>query len=93
MLISVCLTDSVLVFHKHGMQGRNFRTGEVTQEITDQSRIFKLLGSDRYVSTYSVDLYKAGLTEIFLFQSELCHFIMCPGGTAFTIILDIVGAF
>jgi len=43
----VCLTDSVLAFHKHGMQGRIFRNGEVTQEITDQSRIFRLLGSDR----------------------------------------------
>ncbi|CAL8080177.1 unnamed protein product [Orchesella dallaii] len=43
----VCLTDSVLAFHKHGMQGRSFRNGDITQEITDQSRIFRLLGSDR----------------------------------------------
>ncbi|XP_035704136.1 mitogen-activated protein kinase kinase kinase kinase 3 isoform X3 [Folsomia candida] len=43
----VCLTDSVLAFHKHGMQGRSFRNGEITQEITDHSRIFRLLGSDR----------------------------------------------
>ena len=43
----VCLTDSVLAFHKHGMQGRCFKKSEVTQEIVDRSRIFKLLGSDR----------------------------------------------
>jgi hypothetical protein len=47
MYFSVCLTDSVLAFHKHGMQGRSFKNNEVTQEICDRSRIFKLVGSDR----------------------------------------------
>ena len=45
---SVCLADSVLAFHKHGMQGRSFKNSEVTQEIYDRTRMFKLLGSDRY---------------------------------------------
>ena len=45
---AVCLADSVLAFHKHGMQGRSFKNSEVTQEIFDRTRIFKLLGSDRY---------------------------------------------
>ena len=45
----VCLTDSVLAFHKQGMQGRSFKNNEVTQEICDKSRIFKLVGSDRYL--------------------------------------------
>ena len=31
------------------MQGRSFKNNEVTQEICDKSRIFKLVGSDRYV--------------------------------------------
>ena len=44
----VCLTDSVLAFHRHGMQGRSFKNNEVTQEIQDRSRVFKLVGSDRY---------------------------------------------
>lgn len=44
----VCLQDSVLAFHKHGMQGRSFKTDEVTQEICDKTRTFSLLGSDRY---------------------------------------------
>ncbi|XP_041108116.1 mitogen-activated protein kinase kinase kinase kinase 3 isoform X7 [Polyodon spathula] len=45
----VCLQDSVLAFWKHGMQGRSFKSSEITQEISDNTRIFKLLGSDRVV--------------------------------------------
>ncbi|XP_047458680.1 mitogen-activated protein kinase kinase kinase kinase 3-like isoform X6 [Mugil cephalus] len=43
----VCLQDSVLAFWRHGMQGRSFKTNEITQEISDSTRIFRLLGSDR----------------------------------------------
>uniref|UniRef100_A0A8B9RB58 Mitogen-activated protein kinase kinase kinase kinase n=1 Tax=Astyanax mexicanus TaxID=7994 RepID=A0A8B9RB58_ASTMX len=46
---TVCLQDSVLAFWRHGMQGRSFRSNEVTQEISDSTRIFRLLGSDRVV--------------------------------------------
>uniref|UniRef100_A0A8C7YKJ6 Mitogen-activated protein kinase kinase kinase kinase n=1 Tax=Oryzias sinensis TaxID=183150 RepID=A0A8C7YKJ6_9TELE len=45
----VCLQDSVLAFWRHGMQGRSFKTNEITQEISDSTRIFRLLGSDRVV--------------------------------------------
>uniref|UniRef100_A0A3B5Q960 Mitogen-activated protein kinase kinase kinase kinase n=1 Tax=Xiphophorus maculatus TaxID=8083 RepID=A0A3B5Q960_XIPMA len=45
----VCLQDSVLAFWRHGMQGRSFKTNEITQEICDNTRIFRLLGSDRVV--------------------------------------------
>ncbi|KFB47590.1 hypothetical protein ZHAS_00015558 [Anopheles sinensis] len=45
----VCLADSVLAFHKYGVQGRSLRNGEVTQEITDPSRIYELIGSDNKV--------------------------------------------
>ncbi|XP_036420185.1 mitogen-activated protein kinase kinase kinase kinase 3 isoform X3 [Colossoma macropomum] len=45
----VCLQDSVLAFWRHGMQGRSFKSNEVTQEISDSTRIFRLLGSDRVV--------------------------------------------
>lgn len=51
IFFTVCLTDSVLAFHEHGMQGRSFKNGEITQEIIDNSRVFRLLGSDRYVVT------------------------------------------
>ncbi|XP_077401055.1 mitogen-activated protein kinase kinase kinase kinase 2 isoform X2 [Vanacampus margaritifer] len=43
----VCLQDSVLAFWKHGLKGRSFRTNEVTQEITDESRVFRVLGTNR----------------------------------------------
>uniref|UniRef100_A0A8C8MHL3 non-specific serine/threonine protein kinase n=1 Tax=Oncorhynchus tshawytscha TaxID=74940 RepID=A0A8C8MHL3_ONCTS len=46
---SVCLQDSVLAFWRHGMQGRSFKSNEITQEISDNTRIFRLLGSDRVV--------------------------------------------
>ncbi|XP_059607926.1 mitogen-activated protein kinase kinase kinase kinase 5 isoform X3 [Phlebotomus argentipes] len=49
----VCLNDSVLAFHKHGMQGRSLRNGEITQEITDMSRTYRLLGSDKVVALES----------------------------------------
>ncbi|XP_076823422.1 mitogen-activated protein kinase kinase kinase kinase 3-like isoform X3 [Clavelina lepadiformis] len=45
----VCLQDSVLAFHEHGMQGRSFRNNEVTQEICDRSRIFRLLSCYRVI--------------------------------------------
>ncbi|XP_014284835.1 mitogen-activated protein kinase kinase kinase kinase 5 isoform X5 [Halyomorpha halys] len=57
----VCLPDSVLVFHKHGVQGRSLKNGEVTQEIVDKSRVYKLLGSDKVVALES-NTVKAGST-------------------------------
>uniref|UniRef100_A0A3B4VAJ8 Mitogen-activated protein kinase kinase kinase kinase n=1 Tax=Seriola dumerili TaxID=41447 RepID=A0A3B4VAJ8_SERDU len=48
----VCLQDSVLAFWRHGMQGRSFKTNEgqlILCEISDSTRIFRLLGSDRVV--------------------------------------------
>ncbi|XP_013919368.1 PREDICTED: mitogen-activated protein kinase kinase kinase kinase 2-like [Thamnophis sirtalis] len=43
----VCLQDSVLAFWKHGMQGRSLESSEVTQEVTDESRVFRVLGGHR----------------------------------------------
>uniref|UniRef100_A0A670JIG4 Mitogen-activated protein kinase kinase kinase kinase 2 n=1 Tax=Podarcis muralis TaxID=64176 RepID=A0A670JIG4_PODMU len=43
----VCLQDSVLAFWKHGMQGRSLESSEVTQEVTDESRVFRVLGAHR----------------------------------------------
>ncbi|XP_026819419.1 mitogen-activated protein kinase kinase kinase kinase 5 [Rhopalosiphum maidis] len=43
----VRLSDSILAFHKNGVQGRSLLNGEVTQEIVDKSRTYRLLGSDK----------------------------------------------
>ncbi|KAL2094576.1 hypothetical protein ACEWY4_009295 [Coilia grayii] len=43
----VCLQDSVLAFWRHGLGGRSLCKNEVTQEITDKSRVFKVLGTNR----------------------------------------------
>lgn len=64
----VCLHDSILAFHKHGVQGRSFKNGDITQEITDESRTYKLLGSDKVVVLESHLLRTATLTS-----AEECH--------------------
>ncbi|KAG7496033.1 mitogen-activated protein kinase kinase kinase kinase 2 isoform X2 [Solea senegalensis] len=43
----VCLQDSVLAFWKHGLKGKSFHSNETTQEITDESRVFRVLGTNR----------------------------------------------
>uniref|UniRef100_A0A8C9VB53 non-specific serine/threonine protein kinase n=1 Tax=Scleropages formosus TaxID=113540 RepID=A0A8C9VB53_SCLFO len=43
----ICLQDSVLAFWKHGLQGRSLHSNEITQEITDESRAFRVLGTNR----------------------------------------------
>ncbi|XP_054281916.1 mitogen-activated protein kinase kinase kinase kinase 5-like isoform X7 [Macrosteles quadrilineatus] len=58
----VCLPDSVLAFHKHGVQGRSLKNGEVVQEIVDKSRSYRLLGSDKVVMLESHPLIKLGGT-------------------------------
>ncbi|XP_012141405.1 MAP4K3-like protein hppy isoform X17 [Megachile rotundata] len=59
----ICLPDSVLAFHKHGMQGRSFKNGEVTQEISDPSRTYRLLGSDKVVMLESHLVQSGTLSE------------------------------
>ncbi|KAJ3585139.1 hypothetical protein NHX12_013861 [Muraenolepis orangiensis] len=43
----VCLQDSILAFWKHGLKGMSLHSNEVTQEITDKTRLFKVLGTKR----------------------------------------------
>ncbi|XP_057409686.1 mitogen-activated protein kinase kinase kinase kinase 2 isoform X2 [Balaenoptera acutorostrata] len=56
----VCLQDSVLAFWSHGMQGRSLDTNEVTQEITDETRIFRVLGAHRDIILESIPTGKPG---------------------------------
>ncbi|KAK7902117.1 hypothetical protein WMY93_018886 [Mugilogobius chulae] len=58
----ICLQDSVLAFWRHGMQGRSFKTNEITQEISDSTRIFRLLGSDRRADSRDPDAEARGVS-------------------------------
>lgn len=51
-MLTVQLSDSILAFHKYGVQGRSLKNGEITQEIVDKSKTYRLLGSDKYVEKY-----------------------------------------
>jgi len=46
-VVVVVQNDSILAFHSHGMQGRALRNGAITQEITDTSKTYRLLGSEK----------------------------------------------
>ncbi|XP_014214960.1 mitogen-activated protein kinase kinase kinase kinase 3 isoform X2 [Copidosoma floridanum] len=59
----IVLPDSVLAFHKNGMQGRSFKNGEITQEISDPSRTYRLLGSDKVVMLESHLVHTGTLNE------------------------------
>ncbi|KRY13519.1 Mitogen-activated protein kinase kinase kinase kinase 5, partial [Trichinella patagoniensis] len=41
--------DSVLAFHKYGMQGRSFIDSKITQDIEDKSQEYRVIGSDRLI--------------------------------------------
>ncbi|KAK0411293.1 hypothetical protein QR680_005585 [Steinernema hermaphroditum] len=43
------LSDSFLVFHRHGIEGRAFIDGSVTQQLNDENKIYHLMGSDKLV--------------------------------------------
>ncbi|KAF4077604.1 hypothetical protein AMELA_G00209960 [Ameiurus melas] len=43
----VCLQDSVLAFWKHGLKGKSLQSGEVVQEITDETRVFHVLCTNK----------------------------------------------
>ncbi|XP_065845182.1 mitogen-activated protein kinase kinase kinase kinase 5-like [Oscarella lobularis] len=45
----VCLHGSVLSFYEQGMQGKSLLTGEVTSQIIDRHKKFRLLGSDKVI--------------------------------------------
>uniref|UniRef100_A0A914HHV7 Mitogen-activated protein kinase kinase kinase kinase n=1 Tax=Globodera rostochiensis TaxID=31243 RepID=A0A914HHV7_GLORO len=46
---AIPLSDSVLAFHKHGVVGKSFFNGAVTQDLNDPSKLYKLVGRDSLV--------------------------------------------
>lgn len=47
LFIVIVQNDSILAFHSHGMQGRSLRNGAITQEISDPSKVYRLVGSEK----------------------------------------------
>lgn len=41
------LSDSFLAFHTHGVEGHNFKDNSLTQELTDPTKMYKVIGSDK----------------------------------------------
>lgn len=70
VVLLVCLKDSVLAFHEHGMQGKSFKKTQVTQEILDGQRTYKLVGADRWDLPLCLPFSAAELTLCICYLNE-----------------------
>uniref|UniRef100_A0A0K0FKW5 Mitogen-activated protein kinase kinase kinase kinase n=1 Tax=Strongyloides venezuelensis TaxID=75913 RepID=A0A0K0FKW5_STRVS len=43
------LSDSFLAFHRHGIEGRSLKTGDMTQDLCDHTKFYQLIGVDSMV--------------------------------------------
>jgi [mitogen-activated protein kinase] kinase 5 len=43
---AIGLSDSVLAFHKHGIEGRSFFNGAKTQDLIDRSKAYEVIGTE-----------------------------------------------
>ena len=69
---AVCLPDSVLGFHKHGLQGRSYKDESITQELNDPNKSFKLLcGIGKY------DVTMTSSRGSYLFQTRITLYFRC----------------
>ncbi|CAD5224668.1 unnamed protein product [Bursaphelenchus okinawaensis] len=55
---AIPLADSVLAFHKYGVEGRSFFNGAKTQDLKDESKSFELIGNDSMLVLKSTPLEK-----------------------------------
>lgn len=57
----VCLTDqeSVIAFHKHGLEERSFKENDVIQELndTDKNKVYRLVSNDKYTFNPVISIY------------------------------------
>lgn len=58
-VVIVSLEDSVLAFHQHGMQGKSLKNSEMTQEIYDETRSFRVIGHDRLIVLQSRPVHQS----------------------------------
>ncbi|VDM29649.1 unnamed protein product [Toxocara canis] len=45
----VSLSDSILAFHSHGVQGRAYVDDTITQDLNDSNNVYQVVGSDKLV--------------------------------------------
>uniref|UniRef100_A0A7E4VGJ3 Mitogen-activated protein kinase kinase kinase kinase n=1 Tax=Panagrellus redivivus TaxID=6233 RepID=A0A7E4VGJ3_PANRE len=50
---AVALSDSVLAFHRHGVQGRSFADGSVTQDLNDDSKEYSVVQDEPVITLKS----------------------------------------
>ncbi|VDK46772.1 unnamed protein product [Anisakis simplex] len=66
----VTLSDSILAFHSHGVQGRAYVHDTITQDLNDSNNIYQVVGSDKLV------VLKRRLTSA---VSECCDLCILTG--------------
>ncbi|KHJ96264.1 kinase domain protein [Oesophagostomum dentatum] len=60
------MPDSILAFHSHGVQGRCLSNNTVTQDISDMSKIYRVIGDDRVIALKSHPLCSCEKHDIYL---------------------------
>lgn len=82
----VCLSDSILVFHSHGLQGRSYRDRGITQNLCDLSRCYRLCsvldrGDDSTIllASYSGPTGETSLSPYEKQQEDTCDLHMVVG--------------
>nr|CDJ90388.1 Serine threonine protein kinase-related and Citron domain containing protein [Haemonchus contortus] len=61
-----CMPDSILAFHSHGVQGRCLTNNTVTQDISDMSKVYRVIGNDRVIVLKSHPLCSCEKSDICL---------------------------
>ena len=66
----VRLRETILIFHRHGMQAKSLVDEEITAEVFEEKKIFKLLGSDRNIIIESRSEIDDGLANLYILASK-----------------------
>ncbi|PAV92057.1 hypothetical protein WR25_22714 isoform A [Diploscapter pachys] len=65
------LPDSILAFHAHGVQGRCLKSNIITQELSDESKMYRVIGDDRLLILKSHSLSSCEKHDIYLLTGHV----------------------